>query len=100
MKKLKFKILSIFGKAKANISILLTAVLLILVVFEALVVKRAISTVLNVMNAKPAVEASQLVRINFSAYDKIVKRIQDAPGYASEKTLYTDPFGTKTSSDK
>lgn len=97
MKKIKFKIISFFGKVRGSAPILLTAALVVLLCMEVLVLKRAITTVLNIARANPTVEASQLVRINFSDYEKIVKRIQSAPGFKPNQTLGSDPFGSSVS---
>jgi hypothetical protein len=93
MKKIKFKILSLIQKFRTNISILLLAALLVLIFFEILVIKRAVSTVLDISRANPAVQASQLVRVNFSAYDKVVNRIESAPGFSPRITIQNNPFG-------
>src|SRR5437868_6822334 len=101
MNKIKFQILSLLGKLRGSISIFFSAALVLLIIFEILVLKRAITTVLNIARANPTVQASQLVRINFNAYDKIVKRIQDAPSYVPDQSLYSDPFGSAvTGKDK
>lgn len=93
--KIKNFAFKIVAKFKSSISIVLTTALIILVIFEIFVLKRAISTNLTIAKANPPVQASQLVRINFTDYDKIIKRMSDASGFVAPTIIYDDPFGIK-----
>lgn len=98
MNKIKFQILSIIQKLRSNVSILLTIGLALLIIFEIFVIKRAVTTVLDIAHANPPVEASALVRVNFSNYDKIVKKIESAPQYIPNATVTSNPFGINSPS--
>lgn len=100
MNKIKFQLISILRKVRGSVSIILTAALVILVIFEVLVIKRAVTTVLDIAHGKPQVVTSQLVRINFTAYDKVVDRIQGAPSFTPAITITSNPFGINTSNQK
>lgn len=94
-KKFKIQALAVFAKFKGSISIILIAALVVLIAFEIFVLKSAIATVVNIAKANPAVQASQLVRIDFAAYDKIVQRIGGASNYNPSPAIFEDPFGVK-----
>ena len=90
--KISFSLKNIAGKFKKNISMALWAVLIILFLLEAWVVKSSIQGALA-SRQDTAITQARLVRVNFSLYDSIIKRLNDAVTYKPQVLSSPNPFG-------
>ena len=89
---MKLNLKNLSDKFKKNISIALGVVLLILFLMEILVVKDSVQGALA-SREDPVVTQSRLVRVNFTLYDQIIKRLNAAATYAPRPLAVPNPFG-------
>lgn len=90
--KISINFKTIYSKAKQNVSIVLMVVLVILVLMEVWTVKDSLG-VLSDANNIVLTAPAKLVRINFTVYDAIVKRVENATSYAPQPFISKSPFG-------
>lgn len=90
--KIPINISSIYGKAKQNVSVVLLAALIILLLMEAWTIKGSWA-VLAASKDATLIVPPRLVRINFTVYDSIVKRVENSAAYDPKPFIYRNPFG-------
>src|SRR5438128_2694377 len=84
------KLISLFSR---SISAAFWAALVVVVLLELWVVKGSFDIILSTKNT-PAASPSRQVRINFSVYDQILKRLQSADSYQPQPVTTPNPFGS------
>lgn len=90
--KLPVNFSTIYSKAKQNVSIVLMAVLVILLLLEAWTVKGSWG-VLSASRNTTLIIPPKLARVNFNIYDAIVKRVDGAAIYVPKPFVSHNPFG-------
>jgi hypothetical protein len=90
--KLTLSFSTLYSRAKQNISIVLLAVLVALLLLEAWSIKASFGVLSDSKNSTLIVPA-KLVRVNFNAYDAIVKRVDSASAYSPQPFISKNPFG-------
>lgn len=90
--KLPFNISSITNKAKQNVSVVLMAVLVLLFLMEIWTVKGSWG-VLSASKDNTLIVPPKLVRVNFSLYDTIVKKVENASAYDPKPFVNRNSFG-------
>jgi hypothetical protein len=90
--KLSFNFSDIFSKAKQNVSVVLLAVLVVLLLMEAWTMKGSWG-VLAASKDATLIIPPKLVRINFTTYDAILKRLDNASAYDPKPFVDRNPFG-------
>lgn len=87
-----------YHKATQNVGAVLLAVLVLLLLMEAWTIKNAWG-VLSDSSQSTLVVPVKLIRINFTSYNFIAKRVQDAAVYAPQPFVSKNPFGTNEKPD-
>jgi hypothetical protein len=87
-----------YRKAGQNIGAVLLGVLVLLLLMEAWTVKSAWG-VLSDSSQSTLLVPVKLIRINFTSYNFIAKRVQDAATYAPQPFVSKNPFGTNEKPD-
>lgn len=92
--KLSLNFSSVYTKAKQNISIVLIGALAVLVVLEVLALRGSWGLLRASQNSILLVPP-KLTRVNFTAYESIVKRFENVSVYVPEPFTQRIPFGPK-----
>ena len=79
-----------------NLSWLFFGAFLLLLVLEAFEVKQSVQIILNANQVSAPVVQEPNVRVDFTDYNTILQRIQQAPNFTpSASSSMPDPFGTQ-----
>ncbi len=89
---IKFSFAGVYSKAKQNISIVLVLVLAMLLLLEIWTVKGSWG-VLVASKDNTLIIPPKLIRVNFSAYNSILSRMENAAAYDPEPLIQRNPFG-------
>ncbi len=94
MAKLKFSInpKHFLVQLTKNLSLLFFVVFIILLIFEAIQIKKSVDIILNFNEEAAPMVAVKGVRINFDNYNQVVKRIQDAENFRPTGGIRRNPF--------
>ncbi len=89
---ININISSIPSFAKKHFSILLGLSIIVIILFEAFVVKRSADFVLRVKNQVPNVQ-TRIVRVNLPMYAQVEKVIEDSRQFEASNIPAINPFG-------
>lgn len=89
---LKFNFSGIYSRAKQNISVVLVLVLILLLLLEVWTIKGSWG-VLVASKDNTLIIPPKLIRVNFSTYNSILSRIENAAAYDPEPFIQRNPFG-------
>lgn len=93
MKVTNINLVSIGTVLKGNMNSLFFAMLICLVVAEIFVINHSVQTILR-FQAQGQVEVkSKGVRINFTAYDEVINKVDEADAYKPVIQQLRNPFG-------
>lgn len=85
---------SLIAMLQKNINIVLAVFVIIMMLLEALVIKRSVNMVLQVKNQVPNFQ-TRIVRVNLQKYSEIEKRIQDSEDFSAQSPSVNSPFAVK-----
>ena len=87
---LDFKLL--LGKLAKNAALGFLALLFLILAYEVLEIKTSVGVVLNAGREPALVSHEKGVRINFEAYNQVVKRIEGANSFRPQSFVTANPF--------
>lgn len=94
--KLSFDLKSIGQSLLKKFSLVLWVMLGLVILAEAWVIKGSVDKVLTATDQSQFAN-TQLVRVNFDAYDRIEKRLMDNENFLPPEPETADPFGLRPS---
>lgn len=99
MKKLpdlkNIKLNDLFSGLAKNLSLVFFAAFLLIVLLEIFEVNTSLQIILSANKAPAAAPVAKGIRVDFTDYNKIVQRIQQAANFTpSASSSMPDPFGT------
>lgn len=89
---LKFDFKKIIPIILNRFSLVLWLILLLVALAESYVISASVAKI-NRANEQGEIDSAQLVRINFSAYDTIEKRLNHNQEFVPQEPTSSDPFG-------
>ncbi len=81
-----------YGKLIKNFGWVFLVVLLIIIFFEFFEISVSAQIVLNLNQSMPPVGQNKSERVNFEAYDQIIKRIDSAKNFNATSGVVSNPF--------
>ncbi len=93
---IKFDYKKIIQVLLKNFAIVLWVFLGLVIIAEGFVIKDSFSKILTVADQSQFV-GSQLIRVNFTAYDQIEKKLEENSKFLPSFDNIPDPFGVKSS---
>ncbi len=78
-----------------NLSWLFVFIFFVILILDAIRIKNSVQVVLNIHTEPASVVKEKGVRIDFTNYDKVAKRIQNGLGYQPKTEIISNPFATK-----
>ena len=81
------------AKLGQNMAWVFTACLILLILLEALQIKKSVDFVLTVNTPAPAAPVQKGLRVDFDGYNKVVEMKKDSQTFYPTSTPQTSPFG-------
>lgn len=95
---LNVSIANISARFKRSSTAVFWAALIVLIILEVMVLRRSVAIALSLRKPPPAPLPNRSVRVNFSAYDEVIKRIESGQqgglqNLQSLPVIPAEPFG-------
>jgi hypothetical protein len=81
------------GVIKQQKSIVFWVLLGLVIIVELFVIQRSVAVIVGVQKNQAPEPLSQSVRVNFSAFNQVLKQVEESRSYQPEPVVDMDPFG-------